>query len=357
MAVLKRILISTLAVGLCLAAFEVWLGRFRSQQLPRSSLYRLDPDMGKRMQPGWHGSEFGAEVRIGSHGLRSPETPHAKPAGVERILALGDSWTFGFRIAESDTWPRQLERILAERAAPGSPRTEVINAGVIGYSTQQEAAYLRTEGLRYAPDLVIVAFYPVNDTERKLARYARHRRLHAIHPRLLELYAGFRKLELVKFYGGVRRSLKNRLARLQLSAAEGMGFDAAGARRVVENDWTGSYREGNTGWEEARAALHEIGELTRSIDADGLLVLLPDVLDLGRYLDRYHPLIEPLVRRAAAEAGLDLLDLASGFAAYRGRESEIRMAGQRHPNPRGYRLIAEQIADRVEARSRRLNPR
>lgn len=62
------------------------------------------------------GDEFGAPVVVNSKILRSRETPYEKAGGVLRILALGDSWTFGFRTEEPDAYPRQLERMLNERA-------------------------------------------------------------------------------------------------------------------------------------------------------------------------------------------------------------------------------------------------
>src|SRR5262249_2088779 len=143
--------------------------------LPDPDLYVEDADMGKRMRPGWEGNEFGAPVKINSKGLRNPEVDYAKPPGTYRGLALGGSGTFGFRMKEPDSYPRQLERALQEWGRErGDPRRfEVINTGVIGYSTDQEAAYLRVEGERYQPDLVVVAYYPVNDTHNKLYRYAR----------------------------------------------------------------------------------------------------------------------------------------------------------------------------------------
>jgi hypothetical protein len=40
---------------------------------------------------------------------------------------------------------------------------EVINAGVSGWGTDQQLLWLREEGRRYAPDMIVLAFYPGND--------------------------------------------------------------------------------------------------------------------------------------------------------------------------------------------------
>ena len=63
------------------------------------------------------GAVVRAEVdyAISSAGLRNPEVPVAKPAGVRRIAVLGDSIAFGYWVAEEQVFARQLERMLGGR--------------------------------------------------------------------------------------------------------------------------------------------------------------------------------------------------------------------------------------------------
>ncbi len=88
-----------------------------------------------------------------SRGLRGPEIPGRKARF--RILALGDSTTFGLGVDDDQTWPAVLERLL--RGKSGGP-VEVINAGVPGYSAFQGMRYLRERGLSLDPDLVLATF-------------------------------------------------------------------------------------------------------------------------------------------------------------------------------------------------------
>ena len=113
-----------LSLVVTLAVCEGLLRVFGAGVLPEArSVRRTIADVGKRMRPGWTGDEFEAPVTINSKGLRNPEIPYEKPANTYRILALGDSWTFGFRMNEPDAYPRQLERILqADAAARGDTR-------------------------------------------------------------------------------------------------------------------------------------------------------------------------------------------------------------------------------------------
>ncbi|MGE3270676.1 MAG: SGNH/GDSL hydrolase family protein [Chloroflexota bacterium] len=116
---------------------------------------------------GWkRSSEFSVHVQVNSKGLRGPETPYEKPAGVYRILVVGDSFTFGGQVEEEETLTARLEEQLqAALAAQGSApfKIETINAGVDGWNTANEIAWLRTEGFRYEPDLVLLMFYAGND--------------------------------------------------------------------------------------------------------------------------------------------------------------------------------------------------
>ena len=94
-------------------------------------------------------------VHINSHGTRGPDFQTNKPVGTIRILSLGDSRTFGWGLADEETYSRQLERLLQERAGSGK-KIEVINAGVNAWSYLQMLVYLRDFGLRYKPDFVVL---------------------------------------------------------------------------------------------------------------------------------------------------------------------------------------------------------
>jgi len=88
--------------------------------------------------------------------LRSPEVAVPKPAGTVRILLLGDSFTFGLRVADNETFGRQLEKRL--RATYGSNSIEVVSAGVISYCPLLEYLQYRHHLHVLEPDLVVLNF-------------------------------------------------------------------------------------------------------------------------------------------------------------------------------------------------------
>ncbi len=99
-------------------------------------------------------------ISINSDGFRGPEYSITKPANTFRIIMLGDSETFSFMLAQSDTLPMQLENLLNRKSS--LLRYEVLNFGVEGYNTFQELEQLKTKGLKYNPDLIILN-YVLND--------------------------------------------------------------------------------------------------------------------------------------------------------------------------------------------------
>jgi GDSL-like Lipase/Acylhydrolase family len=121
--------------------------------------YDFDPELGHVLRQGQTAFTHDRLVQINSLGVRGAEvTPRPAP-GTVRVLALGDSQTFGNGLDLSETWPKQLEQRL--QAAPGS-RWEVINAGVPGTDTWQHEILLRRLLAVVHPHAVVLALY-VND--------------------------------------------------------------------------------------------------------------------------------------------------------------------------------------------------
>jgi len=113
--------------------------------------------------------EFAFEYTHNDLGFRDSEHALGKPAGTVRIVALGDSFTYGVGADFDDTYPAQVERRLNQRAG-GHPRVEVIKLGLPRHFPLLERRTLERDGLRFAPDVVLVTVLPndVVDTERGL---------------------------------------------------------------------------------------------------------------------------------------------------------------------------------------------
>jgi hypothetical protein len=133
----------------------IWrLVRERSLRIPH-------PVRGWTLEPGgaalWATRDRSALVEINEMGLRDRPHAHAADPGVFRIVVLGDSFMEAYQVDLEESLPHRLQESLASR------HVEVINLGVGGYGTAQQYLYLRDEGLRYAPQLVLLAFFGSND--------------------------------------------------------------------------------------------------------------------------------------------------------------------------------------------------
>jgi SGNH hydrolase-like domain, acetyltransferase AlgX len=155
-------------VGILFALVMLEVG-VRWMHLVPDRFWEPDPVLGARLVPGRRGwwtqedREFVVPVQINHHGLRDIERDYAKAPGVFRILILGDSFVEAMHVPLDATLPHVLEQQLNGSATQA--RVEVIAAGVSGYGTASELLYFEREGKRYAPDLVVLAFYPGNDVK------------------------------------------------------------------------------------------------------------------------------------------------------------------------------------------------
>ena len=121
-----------------------------------------DPVLGHKHRPNANEKLMGVELRTNSRGLRDYEYPYAKAPNSKRILALGDSLTLGWGVKFENLYSKLLEKKLNERK--NNIRYEVINTGVGNYNTKQEYLVLKNEGIKYAPDMIIL-FWFINDAE------------------------------------------------------------------------------------------------------------------------------------------------------------------------------------------------
>lgn len=119
------------------------------------NFFIADRELGYTMAADFSGlyrQDYEMTYTTNSLSLRDREFEKSAPEGVVRILAVGDSWTFGLGVDLPDTWPKQLENALRERGIAA----EVINAGVSGYSTLTYAKVLKKYYPIFRPQAVIV---------------------------------------------------------------------------------------------------------------------------------------------------------------------------------------------------------
>jgi lysophospholipase L1-like esterase len=115
---------------------------------------------------GWFVSIPPTKIKINSDGFRDYEYKIEKPPNNYRIIALGDSFTFGAGVELEDSWPKILEKKLNE--LNNGIHYEVLNFGIPGYNVYDQVEFFKIKGVKYNPELVIFTFLG-NDIENSTA--------------------------------------------------------------------------------------------------------------------------------------------------------------------------------------------
>ena len=150
-----------LAAGLLMAALigEVAARLVTQPPLPRPQpQIRYAPDSIRTftLRPNQTAYTLAALAHTDADGFRTNGEPTEAGDSTVTVLALGDSFTFGLGVADSATWPAQLERRLRERSARP---VHVVNTGTVSYGVFQEMDLLRKKGLALHPSVIVQAFY------------------------------------------------------------------------------------------------------------------------------------------------------------------------------------------------------
>jgi lysophospholipase L1-like esterase len=300
--------IAVRALGVAPEAAFIQRGRYRLSANPRIG-YEPVPHLEHRGT----GMEFWDwRGRSNSLGFRDAERTPDRPSGVVRVLVLGDSIAAGLKIDDDRSiFPAVLERLLGERGVAA----EVLNFGVSGYNTQQEVETLKEKGLRFRPDVVVLA-YCLNDSETRESDILRVLRAQA---------AGRDRPDLARLAPWLARSALVRFVRYRVLAPreEPGRFDDLVRDRVEEY-------------------LHELGRLARGTGFRAMVAVFPLFGDLARYP---HGAYHDTLRGIAADAGLDYLDLLPAF-----RDCERRgpvALDPLHPSVLGHECAARALAEAI----------
>lgn len=313
-----------------------------------------------RLTPGFLGTEVSDEFRvpiaINSRGLRDRELAPAKPPGTVRILVVGDSFTYGSGVAGEETYPKRLERLLAGRA--GVP-VEVINAGVSGYGTVHEAAFLRAEGWSYEPDLLVLQVFVQNDLDENLEPFGR------------EVVDGTLRVRATRSEGATALHRVQAFVRTRSHAYRLVGdrYHLLRIRLGLEPSYAASVgvylhrspERVTAGWEATRGHIRDIVEMGRQrgrpvvvVNAPALAALDQDRaavfarfyrVDQGE-LDWDRP--SRMLGTLCVALGVPYLDLTERFRAT-GRSRELYYARNGHWNAAGHNEVARWLLEALTA--------
>ncbi len=297
---------------------------------------RLDNAINMEYTPNWNGYSAGVKVRINSAGWRGKEFATPKPAGIVRIIGLGDSYTFGKAIKEEETYLMQLENLLNQE---GGKPFETINTGHDGTNTFQEFRYFKErEMLNLSPDVVVLGFTVPNDTE-------------------------------VAFYD-LRFMLRNRLRdkSFLLDMTESSGFRSFAQNchiaQILQKgaNWANkdlitdesiklkvkSYNEKFEAWQSCRDSLLGFYTLLREKKVPLIVVLLPDWTrddnqTFRDYPEEFKEMHAQVSKVFANKDGVTVLDVIDELAATGLRSRDFMVPIDGHPNRLWHEVVARKL--------------
>ena len=277
---------------------------------PQESYWLPDDALGFAYRPG-------AEVASGTInalGLRGPVPAREKPAGTQRVLFVGDSSAYGFRVSDEESFWWLATRALAA-ARPGT-LVEPIVAAAPGYSSHHSRVLLE-RFLPYQPDPVVFYVGAYNDHRRR--RYFPDAEIPARMARRRAAWHDVRTLQSGELVANLVGGWADRAFR-----------DPSETLRVPPDRFAAN----------VRAML----AATRAAGARAV-VLVPPFSEKLRRKRPSIPAYEAILRDEAAAAGARVVELGPLFAD----PAAAFLRDQIHPSPLGHQRIAEAIATVVLA--------
>ena len=270
--------------------------------------FELSPNRQKKYERVW--------VRTNNFGMRDTEPVSLEDDSVFRIAVLGDSFTFGFRVEGDETYASVLEARLNE--GKSGKRFDVLNMGVSGYNTRDEALVLEHKALSWQPDLVVIG-YVLNDPETG-----------PVQP-------------LTSYFQEPAFWQRFHLARLIARVEHGLGVKFRGGGDYYRY----LHSEGHEEWESVVLAMEDIRRVTEEHEIPVLVLIFPERPEKrwGSYL---YADIHTQVSEISRQNNFAVIDLLDRFRRHPPRKMRVRISDS-HPSAWGHMVAADAIYEWMRA--------
>jgi lysophospholipase L1-like esterase len=255
----------------------------------------------------------GKWVATNAEGMRDHELRPADTPSLRRIAVLGDSYVFGLGVALDDIFTEVLGKSLDHA---GGNDWEVLNFGVAGYSSQEEAALL-ARVLAWNPYAVIIG-YCLNDPETEP--------LQPLHV----------------YFSPVRWWQYSHLLRLFSLFSITMETNRLGGGDYIR----ALHSRDGAKWPSVERAFDRIRDEAAARGIPVLLVIFP-LFESPTWAEYPYRDIHAQVAAAARSRGLEVLDLLPVYEPFAPPSLWV-LPEDHHPSALGHRLAAGAIHDRIE---------
>ena len=335
-----------LEIGLRLYGYNPFQGWLRGgESIARASAV---PGLKYEHTPGAVARSSGIDIKINSQGFRGPEPSSIPPAN--RVVILGDSIAFGLYLNWEDTFASKLQ----QRLNSDNRDTEVLDLGVSGYDVLQEVSLLEFRGLKYHPNLVVVAYclndisiasWSLDDIERMRSRQGSllyKSRLAQFVAANVDTIRLKRWLSHVNEPEVFHREYEHQIDPISADEVELLELMKS-APRWPSTTWYGDRdRIGRL-----RFAFRRLAALSKENGFSVMIMTVPLLIsENGTYTHRTAHLI---VEMEARRAGFDTVDLTDAFIRAGMGNVKSKWGDIIHPNALGHAMIAEVLSEYVKS--------
>jgi len=288
-----------------------------------------------RKQPNWTrtgvsaSGEFEFEYKTNSQGFRDGEHSVTKPPNVFRILAVGDSFTWGAGAKYEETYLARLEHLLNLRES--STRVEIIKAGIPRFYPTVEKMLLEHWGLKYKPDLVLAALLPNDVTDTALG-------IDALRPVHKGGYLVSKRSERLGGFG-MWCFIPSHVARLALNAYL-EATDEPSVKIKPSDLMREDYRRACN---ELFQAVRDMRRMSAQHGAEFAVIHIPQA--------NLSPNAGTQLRREFEPSGIHYLDVQPALRAARKKSGKgLYWPRDGHCTPKGYAVIADSLFAQLTSR-------
>lgn len=273
---------------------------------------------------GYFGRRWRGGTMSNSHGFRDREFDIAKHAGTYRIVAIGDSFTFGNGLPEAQRYTNLLQTWLPDGF-------EVLNFGVPGNNTPHHLASLRGRALPARPDFVLLQWF-VNDIEGNDL---------SGRPHTLPLLPVAWLHGWLDAHSALYTVANMRWAEMQIALGMAPSYAEYLKARAEDANSPDAKRESQL--------LHEFVDLAKRANTPMAIVLFPDP---GQDLGRAYPFafLHERVLAVCRQEAIPCIDLREDLAGIKDRRTLWVSPFDHHPSARANEIAALRILDRLQPR-------
>lgn len=274
--------------------------------------------------------------RLNSAGFRDSEHRYEKAPNMFRILVMGDSVAFGYKVKVEDTFSLRLEKLLEKNQ--GNVKAEVVTLAMPGLNSFQEAHLLQEEGRKYSPDLIVM-LYSLNDADSGVSFKKKEEdvcRIELIHMEIPCAYKTFMKSSALLFF------LKDRLDGLMWKLHIGDQDDVFGS---IQTDYFSKLYTGDIKWKNnVLSGFDIVRDYSAQTGVPVLLVVSPVMYDFGQYSWKW---IHEKIAKDAVARGFVVVDLLPLYSRYSVMDVRVERGDFVHPGKLGHEIAAAATSEAI----------